>query len=154
MELNREQIIKALMLHSQMEMPCFRECPYGKLHYCGAEMAKDALALIKELTKKIDDLEYRLEVQGDNLGATSEWLNYAECKVEKLTEENERLRAENESYAELEQGCYVTGYKKIKAATVREFAERLKEKLVYFTDEFRYFAYAEIDQIAKEMTEG
>lgn len=56
MELNREQIIKALELHSLKLKPCLQDCPYGGLHYCGSEMAKDALSLIKELTEENERL--------------------------------------------------------------------------------------------------
>ena len=56
MELNREQIVKALELHSQKAKPCVNECPYGDMHYCGSEMSKDALALIKELTEENERL--------------------------------------------------------------------------------------------------
>lgn len=65
MELNREQIIKALELHSQAEMPCLRVCPYGNLHYCGAEMAKDALALIKQLTEENERLSGKVAMYGE-----------------------------------------------------------------------------------------
>lgn len=95
MELDREQVIKALeYCTSPDDSDCSLLCPYGDINLCTQSLMAHALALIKELTEKIDDLEYRLEVQGDNLGATREWLNDAECKVEKLTDENEKLRAE------------------------------------------------------------
>ena len=124
-------------------------------------MERDKSKVMNDLKELIDDIPVELHLNSERtkkfVTFLNEILGFLACDeetIKKLTEENERLRAENESYAELEQGCYVTGYKKIKAATVREFAERLKEKLAYFTDEFRYFAYAEIDQIAKEMLEG
>lgn len=43
--------------------------------------------------------------------------------------EIERLKKENEAFAELEQGCYVTGYKKIRAEAIKEFAERFLKKV-------------------------
>ena len=76
--MNTETVIKALEIHSNWEMPCVAECPYGHRHRCGSAMASDALALIKELLNKLDMLE-------------------KDSTVRKLTEENERLKAQNET---------------------------------------------------------
>lgn len=51
-------------------------------------------------------------------------------QIEYLEAENERLERENKHYAELEQGCYVTGYKNIKAEAYKEFAEKLKNEII------------------------
>lgn len=108
-------------------------------------------------TYKADSEAYRsysktLEKENESLKTL---LNESYDTQNSLTEENERLRAENERYAELEDGCYVTGYKNIKADTVREMQERLKAEIAkYFLPTFRFQANAFIDQIAKEMLEG
>lgn len=78
--------------------------------------------------------------------------------------EIERLEKENERYAELEQGCYVTGYKNIKSEAIKEFAERLKDTLAtevtveyeiadgFFKDFFDITeTFIEIDNLVKEM---
>lgn len=74
-----------------------------------------------------------------------------EQRIKELTEENERLREQNERYAELEEGCYVTGYKNIKADTVREMCQQIKEYFPYDADSGLYVV---LDQIEKEMLEG
>ena len=50
--MEREQIIKALELHSQGAVSCLHECPYGNLHNCGSAMARDVLYFIEELTEE------------------------------------------------------------------------------------------------------
>ena len=169
--MTEEEIIKALEWCSELRL-CV-DCPMRAEGYfshsgnaCRKALMDNALALIKELTEKIDDLEYTLEVQEDHLEATREWLNDAECKVAKLTEENESLRIEldfakafrKETKLEfsLMHHKYGEALKIIKADTVRDFAERLKYTLCINNEEnTEIFDYAytleTIDQIAKEM---
>lgn len=125
--MERSMIIKALELHS-VRKPCVEECPYGNRPYCGVDMAKDTLALIKELTEECENYKSIAEYQQScNMDRG--------FKIKRLTEENERLKQLNESYAELEQGCFVTAVKKFQALTVREMQDRLnlriKDKLAY-----------------------
>ena len=89
MELNRDEIIKALECCSSSEVgfACERGCPYFGEDYdtcpCTEDpnfIIKNALALIKELPAKND--------------AVSEVCCQLLTKVRKLSEENERLRAE------------------------------------------------------------
>ena len=79
----------------------------------------------------------------------------------RLKAENERLKRENEHYAELEQGCYVSGYKNIRTASIKEFAERLKKQSgscvaeqngveIYGTKLYMIYATT-IDTLLKEM---
>jgi chromosome segregation ATPase len=121
---------------------------------------KDALSLIKELTDEIEDLEIKLEVQADNLGNAREGWNDAECKVQKLTEENERLSGKVEMYEEERKYHFEMSRKRIsetRADTVREMQERLTKefdrmhKSNFITVEVRQWI---IDQIAKEMLEA
>ena len=49
--MDRDDVVKALTLHSQRGA-CMNECPYGKENLCGNAMARDALALICELTEE------------------------------------------------------------------------------------------------------
>ncbi len=96
--MEREKIEKALELHSEMK-PCVDKCPYGGHNYCGCDMAKDALSLIKSQEQKIFELENRLKECENGYEGTLFLdrckLHDAEEKVKKLTEENERLREEN-----------------------------------------------------------
>jgi phenylalanyl-tRNA synthetase alpha subunit len=81
--MEKEQIIKALELHSVIK-PCLDECPYNKRIHCGVDMAKDALALIKELTQTHE----MLSESYDHLEKTKDELL---SERSRLTEENERL---------------------------------------------------------------
>lgn len=70
--------------------------------------------------------------------------------------EIERLKTENSHYAELEQGCYVTGVKNIKAEAYKEFAERLKTEyakgMSWFKKKESYYVdVGDIDNLVKEM---
>ena len=86
-ELNAEQIKKALELCSNNDECVGEACPYYKTG-CEKNMPKDALALVKELTEKLE--AYRQE-----LGEVRVALAEANNDKKELTEENERLRAEN-----------------------------------------------------------
>ena len=55
--------------------------------------------------------------------------------IKKLTEENERLTKANEVYAELEQGCLVTGVKKVQSDTVREIFKEIYSSLDYIEEQ-------------------
>lgn len=128
--LNAEQVKKALECCTLGDCT---PCPYHQIYVgCRDRMAEDALALS----------------------------NSQEQRIGELAEENERLKAKNKRYAELEEGCLVTGYNNIKADTVRNMQERLKQ----YIDVGHYRSPTEIcfseldvaniiDRIAKEMLE-
>lgn len=85
MEFNKDEIIKALERCKTSSPEDCIECPYrnkGNSLYTGCvnTLVKDTLALINELTAKNDAI-------------AEECCNLL-AKVRKLTEENERLRAE------------------------------------------------------------
>lgn len=67
-------------------------------------------------------------LQMDNEQLKSDIIN-ERMNLEHIQAENERLKKENEGYAELEQGCLVSGYKNIRAEAIKEFAVRLKENM-------------------------
>lgn len=71
--------------------------------------------------------------------------------INRKNAEIERLKKENEAFAELEQGCYVTGYKKIRAEAIKEFWGKLKEQN---TMDARIVSVASGDNLLKEMTGG
>ena len=156
MELNREQIIKALEC-------CIKDdcdnCP-NSFGNCYSNLAGYALALIKELIeenkrliKENDSLKTQRTVLVVNLRDTRK-------KVAEVTEENENLHA---SCTELTQCCtkletlYKIECKRVdtaRADTVREMAERLKSRQVsYGNISFRVVHIDDIDQIEKEMLE-
>lgn len=143
--MERTEIIKALECCTTLD-GC-EKCPYYNKASCGANLRRDALALIKELTEENEKLTINMNAYG--------------LTAKRLAEENERLKQLNESYAELEQGCYVTGVKKIKADTVREMQELIfkfysspryqptKEHPVKHTD--IQYMFIIIERIAKEI---
>ena len=91
MEYNREQIIKALECCASEEYIC-TQCPIDEKIKddceCGKVVARNALALIKELTQANEQLSESY----DHLEKTKDELL---TERSRLTEENERLRAEN-----------------------------------------------------------
>ena len=121
MELNREQIIKALdcclvesnctgcPLHHQYETDC--------LKYAG----KKALSLINELTEENESLGALNEHNDLVIEGKLERISALERKVLKLTEENERLKGRNEHLTE----CLDIEDK---------YKERLRDILLQFTD--------------------
>lgn len=112
--MDREQIIKALELHSQKMQPCLADCPYGGLHNCESDMAQDALSLINELTVELDAMR----------GAANSY----KMHYEKLTEENERLRANNLTFAHGVEKVAANYYNLGCTDTVRKMKESIIEK--------------------------
>lgn len=143
--LNAEQVKKALECCALGDCT---PCPYHQLYVgCRDRMAEDALALINSQEQRIGELAEENEKLTINMNAFG-------LAAKRLGQENERLRAENERYAELEEGCYVTGYKNIKADTVREMQERLDKRFCHdpaFLGVEQRLIMDVIDQIAKEM---
>jgi FtsZ-binding cell division protein ZapB len=80
-------------------------------------------------------------------------LQYALDLINRLQAEIERLKTENKHYAELEQGCYVTGYKNIKAEAYKEFVNKIKVHAYYidFPKEHRVVDEDDIDNLLKEL---
>ena len=152
MELNAEQIIKALECLTGEEVMFCRECVYNGVgaFSCKKELAKDALALIKELTEVVERSE---TARGCNQSID----NGFSPSVTELQRENERLRAD----VAKEFTCvFGTSHKvsdcpiddevaKTKADTVRKMHSMLCEGRVS-NDNVVIVA----NQIAKEMLEG
>ena len=138
MELNREQIIKALECCSTTgDCP---KCLYNDdTSLCINRILKDALSLIKELTEEKFDIE---------------------CSYKALKRDNERL---HETCTEFERKCaslndayeFVNGIVlQSKADTVRKMQERIKAEKFHHKNFGDLVYLADIDQIAKEMLEG
>lgn len=109
--MEKETVIKALeCCITKHHENC---CKLGKWHEewnCMTDLMQDALALIKELTEaNVTQIVTAIEL---------------DKQVERLTEENERLKQLNDSYAEIEQGYIVTGVKKVQADTLNDMQTR------------------------------
>ena len=154
MELNKEQIIKALECLTGEPMFC-RECVYNGVgaFSCKKDLAKDALSLIKVLTAKTEAQDITIsELRKSLEKATHDTDRYArkikelidenanleqayECadsarreissRCDELTEENERLHA---SCTELERKC----------ASLTEENERLRASLTNTTEAYEF----------------
>ena len=156
MELNREQIIKALECCSTTgDCP---KCLYNDdTSLCINRILKDALSLIKELTEENESLKQSLD--HEHASFMEIFGQYGE-KCDKLAEENERLHA---SCKELTQKCvslndayeFVNGIVlESRADTVRKMQERIKAEKFHHKNFGDLVYLADIDQIAKEMLEG
>lgn len=147
MELNREQIIKALEYCSSGGQ-CYKcsendKNPFLSKEGCMAVQMRNALALIRELTKENERLIKYLDEHFPKCiyqydGDVQEYCVLAPCGQFKTVAEFQR---------------------QIEADAVRDFAERLKYTLCINNEEntefFDYeYTLETIDQIAKEMLEG
>lgn len=138
MELKKkEEIIKALECHASGKLVECEQCPLDKAHLfnatCVQAMCDNALALIKELTEEIKDLE---------------------AEYDRVYEQ-----AEADIHGNMADGgtsCHWC-IDRHRAESIKEFAERLKKRLYgkpsLFTQQ-RYIVDDEIDNLVKEMTEG
>lgn len=145
MELNREEIIKAL--ECCLGGAICAECPNVDLVDCFRQMQKNALSLIKELTKEVEGLKQCLEHEHASFIETfGEWND----KCEKLTEENERLK-DNFIKQTIENIRLLIENQEIKADTVRKMQERLRAEKFHHMN-FGDLVYLEdIDRISKEL---
>ena len=135
--MEKEQIIKALECISRTGDVLCDGCDYRKYdglacHRIGAE---NALALINSQEQRIKELTEKVETYRQELGKVRVALNNANVDNKRLTEENERLNKANEVYTELEQGCLVTGVKKVQANTVREIFKEIYSSLDYIEEQ-------------------
>lgn len=101
MELNREQIIKALQCcrHSDSDEKYCADCPYYAVKYCAAKISEDALALINSQEQRIKELtEERKDFEIRALRAENEATKYKD-RYETAKQAHEML---SESYDHLE----------------------------------------------------
>lgn len=118
-ELNREQIIKALECCTTSETTC-EDCPLdsNKTGFAMCDIDKLAFALIKELTAENDAISERYAIQV----VTAIELDK---QVKKLTEENERLKANEKSATEILN--FKFAYDAGKSDTLQKVEEWVKE---------------------------
>lgn len=144
MELNREQIIKALeCCHTPLASDC-NDCGYrgqsvenGEYIGCSNRLMADALSLIKELTEEKERLRAERDLR--------------DVVVKDLTERNKYLQQTNEALGHFCIDIENELYRKHTLAvdTVREFAERLKQVLRK-DDRMNYYLRVTIEQLEKE----
>ena len=136
MELNREQIIKALSMC--WDTTC-TDCEFNDNCEGHWQVLENALALIKELT---EDRTYHLS----QIDAKDVIINDLNEKHNRLLEENEDWKAIAEQYQKQ--------FEDAKADTVRKMQERLKAQKFTHKNLGELVYVEDIDQIAKEMLEG
>lgn len=142
MELNREKIVKALEICTDETTEFCTGCPFIENGGCKqSSLLKLALALIRELTEERDQLDLTLAgvmhfvdkwLDGDELKQADEVSRVITMRektlriVEKLTEENERLKGAleaEERHYELAMECAKKALAKAKADTVHKMVE-------------------------------
>ena len=137
-----EQIIKALECCSKDDCG---NCP-NTFGNCYSNLAKDAFALIKQLAEENERL--RAELRDE--------IAKGEMCAEVIKRQDKEKEIMHESFVKLE-ALYKIECKRvdtIKADTVREMQERLKEKLKHYPQRCGDCFKEKVDQIAKEMLEG
>lgn len=168
-ELKPEDVMRALECCVRREcMPCPNKERRTGITECMECLMQDALAILREKDKRINELELTL---AGVMWSVDKWLDGEELEqdevnraikmrektlriVEEKDAEIERLKKVNQNFAELENGYIVTGYKNIRADAIAEFAERIKRYYGNLPGKtsggcVEYY----VDQIVKEMTE-
>lgn len=139
MELNREQIIKALECLWYEKECVGDECPLFELGGdCAPLIAMEALSLIKELTEENKTLSEKIVQLISQVDCDKAEINLLRKHIESLGTTIEMQEQEVHS---------------IKADTVRKMQERLIAEFRK-DDRMNYYLRKTLDQIAKEMLEG
>ena len=144
MELNREQIVKALEHHANPIVLSCEGCPYMGVsefdedNFCTDYLIKDALSLIKELTAENERL---IADKKELINKNAELKNKLN---EEITEDDIDLY-----YDKLLQ-LHIEGIKEAKAYTVRKMQEEIKRRCIE-GGIYPAIVKSTIDQIAKEM---
>lgn len=137
MELNREQIIKALECHASGKIDNCIHCPYNNIDLkydetCAQRMLGDAILLIKELTEENERLS--AEKEAENKELFHKWKKIADETADRY------------------EGLYQDAKKSLVASTVRKMQERLIAEFRK-DDRMNYYLRMTLDQIAKEVLE-
>lgn len=134
--MEKEQIIKAL--ECCIEDKC-ENCPYDEQTACREYLLHSALALIKSQDEQIFQLENRLKECENGYSQT---LGIERARVKELTEENERLKKDNEyilmqhAFQRRPSGdCWNDVIKKVQANTVREIFKEIYSSLDYIEEQ-------------------
>ena len=145
MELNREQIIKALECCASEEYIC-TQCPIDEKIKddceCGKVVARNVLSLVKELTEENE----RLRAEANKLDALCDELGVdIDVKLKHIYELEDKLKAEKADVMYFKD--------QIRADTVKKMQERLNKECLIDRG-YEVLLEGTIDQIAKEMLEG
>ena len=180
MELNREQIIKALECCETGRAVSCEKCPMQNIEaaddvVCSEMLARYAISLIKELTEErdgfenlahtaievqnrmsdtIEELTEEYESMAQSVNEASDLIRKLRVEKKELTEENERLNKEVDRLSQVvlyHDGITEMEVEEAKDDTVRKMQERVKEYFPYDADSGLYVV---LDQIAKEIIEG
>ena len=155
MELNREQIIRALELHSQGAVACLHECPYGNLHNCGSAMARDTLSLIKELTEENERLSGAVKQYEEERKYHFEMsrTRIAEAKADTVRKMQELNDEVVKKYME-ERSVFLEERKNVgEGDGAFWYIQGRIDGMEWVADTVRFTKNEMIDQIAKEMLE-
>lgn len=160
-EINREQIIKALEIHTGiLDMPC-EECPYNcDAHdeICLDVLTKDALALINSQEQRINELTEENERLTRLANLRQRDLDNANDLLFKVEDENERLKAQKYYIHSDDRIEMIPTVESVRADTVRTMQERLKADAVTIQDHTGKLGVVvgvgNIDDVAREMLEG
>ena len=145
------EIIKSMECVIGNEMLC-SECTYQKVlpfPSCRMMCAKNALDLINRQKDKIKEFDERNIIYR----GTVEW---QAKEINRQNAEIERLNIESETLATQLKGAYEQIHKlnMEKSEAIKEFAERLKEKLQWDVEFDNKLVFeSDVDSLVKEMTE-
>lgn len=152
MELNAEQIKKALECCATKQFCAFdTPCPWEYMH-SGNRLYADALALINSQEQKIKELTELSEAISERYAIQVVTAIELDKQVQRLTEENERLKAPKYRILPDDRIEMLPTVESVRADTIRKFAERTKTYYRHTTSRplpatVEYY----IDQIANEM---
>lgn len=146
-KLNAETIKKALECCSTPSGKRCENCPkVSEDALCMYRLSGDALALIKQQDEQIFQLENRLKECENGYSQT---LGIERARIKELTEENERLKSEVSVKKKLLDKC-VDPEDRVRADTVKRFAERLKKECLVDSG-YEVLQIGTIDRIAEEI---
>ncbi len=166
MELNREQIVKALECCSKHPPRC-RACPYQGMPCCTNEHRKDALTLIKQLTADVERVSKQCgeiivecdERDAERLKEVADWKaiakgyqkQFEDCAEDraKLTEENERLQVQADMWKSTAY-CEKDRCNTIEVATVLKMRSEIERRCIE-GGIYPAFVKSVINNVAEEM---
>ena len=144
------EIKKALECHASKDLATCEECPLLNIQDCAYKLSENALDLINRQQAKIEAFEAKTVIQKG-------LVDRQRAEIERLQKE---LALKGLEYTLLERDrakdiCdFAEELKTIKAEAIKEFAERLKEKLdcdVHTPEGFYFMVSDTINNLVKEM---
>lgn len=160
-ELKSEDVMKALECFANGKRCEGEQCAYFKLRvgFCGSDLAKDALALLREKDALIAKHEAYIDTLNEDKSCLVEQIEKKDAEIERLKKDREELIVTLKmNDAPFPEGLQIVHdfCEKRKMEAITEFAERLKSEVN--GGQFASYKGLEIrnviDQIEKEMKEG